>query len=168
MTLEASRGRSFPPVADEHTRVLILGSLPGVKSLAAQQYYAHPQNGFWRLAGGLIGADLHALAYPDRLSTLLTHRIGLWDVIDEATRQGSLDTAIRDHRPNDLARLVESLPELRAIGFNGGTAAKLGRRALAGLGAHVALIDLPSSSPALTTPLARKAEAWAVLGEYLV
>ena len=147
--------------------MLILGSLPGVKSLAAQHYYAHPQNGFWRLAGGLIGADLHALAYPDRLSTLLAHRIGLWDVIDEATREGSLDTAIRDHRPNDLARLVARLPHLRAIGFNGGTAAKLGRKALAGGRPEIALIHLPSSSPALTTPLARKAEAWAVLGTYL-
>jgi double-stranded uracil-DNA glycosylase len=162
-----SRGRSFPPVADPATRVLILGSLPGAKSLAAQQYYAHPQNGFWRLAGGLINVDLAALAYPDRLAALLAHRIGLWDVIDEATRAGSLDAAIRDHRPNDLARLIAALPDLRAVGFNGKTAARLGRKALADVQGGLALIDLPSSSPALTTPLARKAEAWAVLGAFL-
>jgi len=147
--------------------VLILGSLPGVKSLQAQQYYAHPQNGFWRLAGGLIGADLVPLAYPDRLAALLAHHIGLWDVIDEATRPGSLDASIRDHRVNDLARLVERLPELRAIGFNGQTSARLGRRALAGTRDRVALIDLPSSSPALTTPLGGKAEAWGVLKGHL-
>ncbi len=162
-----SRGRSFPPVVDAETRVLILGSLPGVRSLAAGQYYAHPQNGFWRLAGGVIGADLAALPYPGRLAALLAHHIGLWDVIDEATREGSLDAAIRGHRPNDLLRLVETLPNLRAIAFNGATAAKLGRKALSALARDLALIDLPSSSPAYTLPLARKAEAWGVLREYL-
>jgi hypoxanthine-DNA glycosylase len=161
-----SRGRSFAPVVDDRTRVLILGSLPGARSLQAQQYYAHPQNGFWRLVGALINVDLVDLAYEDRLAALLAHRIGLWDVIDEATRPGSLDAAIRDHRLNDLERLVERLPELRAIAFNGKTSARLGRKALAGVG-DIALIDLPSSSPALTTPLAVKAAAWAVLGRFL-
>ncbi len=162
-----SRGRSFAPVVDAKTRVLILGSLPGVKSLAAQQYYAHPQNGFWRLVGGLIGVELQALPYPDRLAALRADRIGLWDVIDEATRPGSLDAAIRDHRPNDLIALIETLPDLRAVGFNGATAARLGRKSLAGLARDLTLIDLPSSSPAYTLPLARKAEAWAVLGLHL-
>jgi len=158
-----SQARSFPPVVDPRSRVLILGSLPGVRSLAAGQYYAHPQNGFWRLVGGGIGVDLTALPYAERLATLRAHTIGLWDVIDEATRHGSLDAAIRDHRPNDLVRLIETLPDLRAIAFNGATAARLGRKALAGLSRDVALIDLPSSSPAYTLPLARKAEAWSVL-----
>ena len=162
-----SKGRSFPPVVGPHTRVLILGSLPGVRSLTVQQYYAHPQNGFWRLAGGVIGVDLQALPYPERLAALLAHGIGLWDVIDEASREGSLDAAIRDHRPNDLANLVGALPDLRAIAFNGATAGKLGRKTLADLGRGLALIDLPSSSPAYTLPLARKAEAWAVLGQHL-
>jgi len=162
-----SKGRSFPPVVGPLTRVLILGSLPGVRSLAVQQYYAHPQNGFWRLVGGVIGIDLQALPYPERLAALLAHGIGLWDVIDEATRQGSLDAAIRDHRPNDLAAQTGTLPDLRAIGFNGATAAKLGRKALAGLGCDLALTDLPSSSPAYTLPLARKAEAWSALSRYL-
>ena len=161
-----SRGRSFPPVVDPHTRVLILGSLPGVRSLAVGQYYAHPQNGFWRLAGGVIDTDLQALPYPERLAALLAHGIGLWDVIDEASREGSLDAAIRDHRPNDLVQLLETLPNLRAIAFNGATAAKLGRKTLAGLGRDIVLLDLPSSSPAYTLPLGRKAEAWSVLGGY--
>ncbi len=162
-----SLGRSFPPVVGPQTRVLILGSLPGARSLEAQQYYAHPQNGFWRLVSGLIGADLQVLPYSARLAALLAHHIGLWDVIDEATRAGSLDAAIRDHRPNDLGRLAGTLPHLRAIAFNGATAARLGRKALAGREQDLALIDLPSSSPAYTLPLANKAAAWAVLGAYL-
>lgn len=162
-----SRGRSFPPVVDARTRVLVLGSLPGARSLAAAQYYAHPQNGFWRLVGGVIGSDLQALAYPDRLAALLAHGVGLWDVIDEAERAGSLDAAIRAPRANDLVRLVARLPELRAIGFNGATAARLGRRALSGAPGGPALLDLPSSSPAYTRPLAVKAETWAALGGFL-
>jgi hypoxanthine-DNA glycosylase len=162
-----SRGRSFPPVVDDQIRILILGSLPGARSLAAGQYYAHPNNGLWRLVGGLIGMDPPQLPYPERLAALLSHHIGLWDVIDEATRHGSLDTAIRDHRPNDLLRLLRTLPDLRAIAFNGATAARLSRRALAGLEPGVSLIDLPSSSPAYTLPMTRKAEAWGVLRAYL-
>lgn len=162
-----SRGRSFAPIIGPNVRVLILGSLPGLSSLRAGQYYAHPQNGFWRLVGGVIGVDLQGLAYPDRLASLIRGHIGVWDVISEATRPGSLDAAIRDHRMNDLGRLVGTLGELRAIGFNGASAAKLGRKALRDWDQKVALIDLPSSSPAYTLPLAQKAERWNHLGPYL-
>ncbi len=162
-----NRGRSFPPAVDPATRVLILGSLPGARSLAAGQYYAHPQNGFWRLVGGVIGVDLQALPYPERLAVLQAHHIGLWDVIDEAKRPGSLDAAIRDHRPNDLIGLARTLPALRAVAFNGATAARLGRKALAGFEGGLPLIDLPSSSPAYTLALARKAEAWRGLAPLL-
>ncbi|MBW8880774.1 MAG: DNA-deoxyinosine glycosylase, partial [Asticcacaulis sp.] len=89
--------QSFPPVVDAHVRVLILGSLPGEVSLRQQQYYAHPTNHFWRLTGTVIGADLVHLPYDMRLKTLLQHRVGLWDVIREARRAGSLDGNIRDH-----------------------------------------------------------------------
>ena len=158
--------RAFDPVVDAHTRLLILGSLPGDASLKAAQYYGHPQNGFWRLVGGVIGVDLVTLPYPDRLGALKAAGVGLWDVIASATRPGSLDTAIRDVEAADLNRLIETLPALRAIAFNGGTAARIGRRGLV-LRAGLALIDLPSSSPAYTRPLPEKAAAWSVLATFL-
>ena len=158
--------RAFDPVVDARTRLLILGSLPGDASLKAGQYYGHPQNGFWRLIGGVIGVDLVALPYPERLEALKGAGVGLWDVIARAERRGSLDAAIRNAEAADLNRLIDGLPALRGIAFNGGTAARLGRRSLANR-ASLDLIDLPSSSPAYTRPLAEKAAAWAAMAGLL-
>ena len=151
------------PVGSSDARLLILGSLPGEASLQSQRYYAHPQNQFWRLLGAAIGEDLASLEYEGKLERLAARHIALWDVVGEARRQGSLDGAIRDARTNLLAEFVENHPKLRAIAFNGKTAARLGRLALAGVGVP-RLIDLPSSSPAYTLPFAWKVERWAELG----
>ena len=156
----------FAPVVDASTRLLILGSLPGDASLQAGQYYGHPQNAFWRLTGGVIGRDLVALSYEERLEALRAAGVGLWDVIVRAHRPGSLDADIRDAEPADLRRLIAGLPEIRAVAFNGGTAAKTGRRLMAGV-EGVALIDLPSSSPAHTLAYADKAARWAVLTPWI-
>jgi len=158
--------RAFDPVVDAHTRLLILGSLPGDASLKAGQYYGHPRNGFWRLVGGAIGIDLVALPYPDRLEALKAAGVGLWDVIASAERPGSLDAAIRHAEVADLNRLIDDLPSLRAVVFNGATAARHGRRSLTPR-ARIELIDLPSSSPAYTLSLAGKAAAWVVLGTWI-
>lgn len=155
---------SFPPVVDARTQLLILGSLPGEASLAAARYYAHPQNQFWRLTGGALGVDLAALDYDARLAALLACGVGLWDTVGAARRAGSLDGAIRNARANDLGALIAGMPGLRAVAFNGKTAARLGRRALGETA--LTLIDLPSSSPALTTAFADKARAWGVLGNF--
>ena len=159
------RKAAFAPVVDAQTRLLILGSLPGDASLKAAQYYAHPQNAFWRLTGGFIDRDLATLPYADRLEALKAAHVGLWDVIAGAERQGSLDGAIKNAEAADLRRLIAGLPQLRAIAFNGATAARIGRRSLADTG--LTLIDLPSSSPAFTKPIAEKAEAWSVLAAFL-
>jgi hypoxanthine-DNA glycosylase len=157
----------FPPVTRPDTRLLVLGSLPGAVSLARQRYYAHPQNLFWRLMGAVIGRDLVPLAYEGRLETLLDAKVGLWDTVASATRAGSLDAAIRLHEASDLAALAASLPELRAIGFNGAKSAAIGRRQL-GPAPGLALIDLPSSSPAYASlPFANKRERWLRLSAYL-
>ncbi|MEJ6788672.1 DNA-deoxyinosine glycosylase [Brevundimonas sp. BR2-1] len=161
-----SAKRAFDPVTDANTRLLILGSLPGDASLKAAQYYAHPQNAFWRLVGGVTGRDLAALPYPDRLEALKAAGVGLWDVIASATRPGSLDAAIRDAETADLNRLVGDLPHLKAVAFNGGTAARIGRRTL-NPPADVQLIDLPSSSPAHTRSFQSKTEAWSVLKPFV-
>jgi hypoxanthine-DNA glycosylase len=158
--------RSFPPVVDRATRLLVLGSLPGEQSLAQAQYYANPRNQFWRLMGEVIEADLVAMDYPARLEALLRAGVGLWDVVESATRPGSLDADIRDHKPNALAELAAGLPELRAIGFNGGTSARLGAKAL-GAETRFELVPLPSSSPAFTLPFERKREAWLRLRDFL-
>ena len=157
----------FPPVTRPDTRLLVLGSLPGAVSLQRQRYYAHPQNLFWRLIGAVIGRDLVPLAYQARLEALLDARVGLWDTVAAATREGSLDADIRLHQASDLTALVTTLPELRAIGFNGATSARIGRRQL-GPAPELALVDLPSSSPAYASlPFARKREAWLQLAAYL-
>lgn len=166
MNSSSPRAVGFAPVVDDRTRVLILGSLPGDASLKAAQYYAHPRNGFWPLIGDLLDENLTALVYEDRLARLRAHSVGLWDVIASARRPGSLDSAIRSPEAADLRGLTASLPELRAVAFNGGLAAKLGRRILADLNG-VALVDLPSSSPAHAISLSAKAKSWAILGDFL-
>jgi hypoxanthine-DNA glycosylase len=162
-----TRKSAFAPVTDARTRVLILGSLPGEASFAAQRYYAHPQNQFWRLVGGVTGFALADMDYPDRLAALAEARIGLWDTIATARREGSLDAAIREARAAPLADLAATLPNLRAIAFNGATSARVGRRQLDGLTA-LELIDLPSSSPAhAAMTLAQKQERWNLLRKFL-
>lgn len=156
----------FPPVTRADTRLLLLGSLPGAMSLAEQRYYANPRNQFWRLTGAVIGRDLAVLAYEARLEALLDAGIGLWDTVAAATRKGSLDQAIRLHQASDLAGLAATLPALKAVGFNGGKSASIGRPQLAGR-PDLALVDLPSSSPALTLAFEAKLERWLELRRYL-
>lgn len=160
------RKASFAPVVAPNTRVLILGSLPGEASLAARRYYAHPQNQLWRLIGGVIGRDIASLDYDARLAALLSAKIGLWDTVASARREGSLDGALREVERAALPELVATLPALRAIGFNGATAAKIGRRTLGPT--HLTLIDLPSSSPAhASMTFAQKTDLWKSLRDYL-
>jgi hypoxanthine-DNA glycosylase len=153
------------PIAAHDARLFILGSLPGDASLAAQRYYAHPTNQFWRLLGEAIGEPLEAMGYAARLELLAERGVGLWDVVASAERVGSLDGAIRQAGHNPIERLLVEFPRLEAIGFNGGTAAKAGRKLLGGA-KGVELIDLPSSSAANARPFADKAEVWRQLGRF--
>jgi hypoxanthine-DNA glycosylase len=160
-----ARKASMAPIARADARLFVLGSLPGDASLAAQRYYAHPTNQFWKLLGNAIGTELHALPYPERLDVLAEHRIGLWDVVASAMRDGSLDQAIRAPGHNPIDRLVHNFPDLRAVAFNGKAASAAGRKLL-GENPRVILIDLPSSSAAHTRPFAEKAAEWAQLARY--
>lgn len=162
------RKSAFPPVVAPHTRVLVLGSLPGEASLKAQRYYAHPANRFWHLIGGVIGrSDFPGLAYEDRLAVLLDAGIGLWDAVATAQRKGSLDTALRSVEPAPLADLAATLPALRAVAFNGTASARIATPQLAGR-TDLARVQLPSSSPAYcAVTLAQKQAQWNSLRAYL-
>lgn len=156
----------LPPVLPDRCTLLLLGSLPGRASLQARRYYSHPRNHFWALMEGVIGAPLVALDYGERLERLGEHGIGLWDVIGSARRASSLDGDIRDAVVNPLDALIDGLPHLQAIGCNGALSAKTVARLLPDIGQPI--LPLPSSSPAYTLPLPAKAEAWRVLGAYIL
>jgi len=160
----AVRKRGLPPVLGRDTRVLILGSFPGEASLAAQQYYAHPRNHFWPLVGELIGAPLATLPYRRRLARLRAHGIGLWDVIVECERRGSLDGAIRNAEHGEIDRARRIATRLVLVCFNGQTA---GRAEPAWRGAGYPTLVLPSSSPAYTRPIEEKLAAWRAIADYL-
>ena len=157
----------LPPVAGKDARLFVLGSLPGDASIAARRYYAHPTNQFWRLLGLVIDEDLQALDYESRLSRLSGCRIGLWDVVASASRAGSLDQAIRKAEHNRIEHLLHDFPDLRAIAFNGKTAACAGRKLVGDSQRGVELIELPSSSAANTKSFDEKAEAWSVLRRFI-
>jgi hypoxanthine-DNA glycosylase len=132
-------------VLDARVETLVLGSFPSAASLAAGRYYAHPRNQFWRIVGTVLGEPLDGLRYEERLTRLLGHGVGLWDVIAACDRIGSLDAAIRNALPNDVARVLKRAPRLRRVVFNGKTA---GRAAAGFAAAGLETAVVPSSSPA--------------------
>nr|WP_315849121.1 DNA-deoxyinosine glycosylase [uncultured Rhodoferax sp.] len=149
----------LPPLVSPATRVLILGSFPGVRSLQAQQYYGHPQNQFWKILQAIwpFSPDgICASSYEYRSVWLLERGLGVWDVYASCQREGSLDTAIRNAVPNDIAAL--QLPQLAAIAHNGGESYKHARHTQT-LG--VPVYKLPSTSPANASwTFERKLAAW--------
>ncbi|MEN9436429.1 MAG: hypothetical protein RIR09_1084 [Pseudomonadota bacterium] len=151
--------RGLPPLVSPQTRVLILGSFPGARSLQLQQYYAHPQNQFWKVLHAIWPSSSHGICaggYEIRSKWLLAHGLGLLDVYAHCEREGSLDSAIRHAVPNDIAAL--QLPHLCAIAHNGGESFKHARHTRS-LG--VPVYQLPSTSPANASwSFERKLEAW--------
>jgi hypoxanthine-DNA glycosylase len=157
---ESPRLQGLPPLVTGHTRMLVLGSFPGVASLARQQYYAHPQNAFWRLlqvlwpASPMPGAD----HYQERVAWMLDKGLGLWDVYASCEREGSLDSAIREPQANDLAGLLRSCPALQLIAHNGGESF---RHASVTRALGLPVYRLPSTSPANASwSFERKLIAW--------
>jgi hypoxanthine-DNA glycosylase len=155
----------LPAVIDQRTRLVVLGSFPGVASLQAAQYYGHPRNHFWPILSALFGVDFLSLQYAQRLTVMLDHGVGLWDVYAACIRAGSLDSAIREPVLNDLASLKLRAPHLQAVAHNGGESAR-SKRITQALG--VAAYQLPSTSPANASwSYTRKLAAWqAVFEQY--
>lgn len=156
----------FPPVANIGSNVLILGSLPGRRSLEAQEYYAQPQNCFWKIMGELFGAGPD-FPYAERLQHLTANRIALWDVVASAQRPGSLDTAIvrASVQTNDFREFLARHTEIGLVCFNGVKAAELYRRhvlpTLDGAFLTIRRETLPSTSPAhAAMPYSDKLKRW--------
>jgi hypoxanthine-DNA glycosylase len=148
----------LPPVVSPATRLVVLGSFPGVASLSAAQYYGHARNHFWPVLSALWSVDLRAMPYERRLDEVRARGLGIWDVYAQCRREGSLDSAIRDAELNDLARLQHIAPKLEAIAHNGGESARA-MRFTKTLG--VPVYRLPSTSPANASwSFERKLAAW--------
>jgi TDG/mug DNA glycosylase family protein len=164
--MRRARVQGFPAVIGSDARILILGSMPGVASLKAQQYYAHPQNHFWKIMGEICGAGPQ-LPYDVRLQILLRERLGLWDVLQSCVRGGSLDAAIEHHSAlaSDLLPLLRRSRDVIRVCCNGGTAHMALQRyfgePLARDFPQIEICRLPSTSPANASwSYARKLEAW--------
>lgn len=153
----------LPPVVDRHTRVLILGSMPGAKSLRLGQYYANPANQFWRILGLIMSVDLTSMSYDRRCQAILRAGIGLWDAISACRREGSSDAAIRDETRNDFDVVGQLCPDLRLIAFNGQKAQRCGRSI------RWSSVLLPSSSGMhCRITMSQKADAWkAAFGSFM-
>ena len=137
---------SFAPIADDKTQILILGSLPGDKSLEFQQYYAHPRNRFWRVLAEITDSRFPD-NYEEKINLLQQNKIGVWDVVHTANRVGSLDTDILDEVPNDLDEFILNHLQLKTIAFNGAKSQKLFDKYFTRK-VSLKYFALPSTSPA--------------------
>src|SRR5438067_8629406 len=154
--------RSFPPIVDAGSRVLVLGTLPGEESLRRQEYYAHPRNLFWPIVFGLFG-EAPPASYAERIGFVVSRQIALWDVCESAERLASADTAIRGEVPNSIGTLLDAHPRIGAVAFNGGTARRLYDKYFARRPA-LTYLALPSTSPAhARLGFAEKLARWSAL-----
>lgn len=155
---------SFPPIVDDSSKILILGSMPGAASLLHHQYYAHPQNVFWKLLFAIYKVPFSTV-YEERVRLLLDHNIALWDVLQNCEREGSLDSNICNEVPNDFSQLFVQYPKIEHLFFNGQVAYKYFKKYV-GFVADKTYTLLPSTSPAHAgKSFQDKLEAWRLLIE---
>ena len=156
---------SFPPIINENSKILILGSIPGVKSLEMQQYYAHPQNKFWKIICEIFNEEF-TTNYQQRIEILEKHHIALWDVIDTCERKGSLDSEIRNEEANDIQQLLQNYPSIKAIFCNGQKSFK-NLQKIMGKECAIPIFVLPSTSPLHTISFEKKLREWEILKSFL-
>ena len=157
---------SFPPIIDKESKILILGSIPGVKSLEMQQYYAHPQNKFWKIIFELFN-EKFTTDYDERIKILEKYHVALWDVIDNCERKGSLDSEIRNEEANKIGELILNYPNIKVIFCNGQKSYKNLLRILSN-DFHLPIIALPSTSPAhASLRYEEKLKSWKKVLNYL-
>ena len=149
----------FEPVLPPEAKILILGTVPSVKSLETGFYYGHPQNAFWRILSEVFGTE-RPVTIPQKIGLLTDNGIALWDTVNSCEREGSLDSAIRDAVPNAYALVRERCPGIRRVLLNGKTAANLFTRYRDGAFANAEILVMPSTSPAYTLSYEKKLAVW--------
>ena len=155
---------SFPPIISKSSKILILGSVPGIKSLEMQEYYAHPQNKFWKILFEIFEEDF-TINYSEKIKFLEKNNVAVWDVIDSCERQGSLDTKILNEVANDISKLLEEFPNIEAIFCNGQKSFKNLNKILPE-NFQIPIFALPSTSPAYTIPFHNKLEQWKTIKQF--
>lgn len=156
--------KSFKPSIDNNSKILILGSMPGVKSLKEQQYYAHPQNRFWKVLGQICNVNtLQELDYSQKLTILLQNNIALWDTIKSCKREGSLDSDIQNEIPNNIKKLLKKYPNIENICLNGNKSYSAFKKYFPDLLQKYNCYRMPSTSPANAKySLDRLVQEWSV------
>lgn len=160
-----NRISSFPPVISKDSNILILGSVPGIKSLEMQEYYAHPQNKFWRILFELFNED-YTTDYAEKIDLLKKNKIAVWDVIDSCERKGSLDTKIKNENHHNILQLLNDFPSIKVIFCNGQKSFKTLGKILPD-DPKIPVFVLPSTSPAYTIPYQQKVKDWSALKSFL-
>ena len=153
---------SFPPFVNATTEILILGTMPGIASLEKQEYYAHPRNNFWKIIYTLLNSLPIAENFEEKISLLQNHKIGLWDVLENCERKGSLDIHIKNHKENDFEMLLEEFSGITKIVFNGKESHKYFFKKFGQI-KGITYYVMPSTSPANTMSFEKKLEIWSII-----
>lgn len=157
--------QSFPSLSNPHAEVLLLGTMPGVQSLAMNQYYGHPRNHFWKLLAAIFGEE-PPIDYHSKKEMLLRNNIAVWDVLQACERQGSLDSAIMKEVPNDFGTFLDEHPNIRIICFNGQKAAAFFKKYVR-QNKEYSFVTLPSTSPANAGKnFEQKLNEWKIIRDY--
>ena len=162
----SNRISSFPPIVSNDAKILILGSVPGVKSLEMQEYYAHPQNKFWKIIFELFNENFSE-DYLEKIKILKKNKIAVWDVIDSCERVGSLDTTIKNEESNDILQLLKKYQNIKTIFCNGGKSYQ-NLQKIVGKNFEIPIYLLPSTSPLRTISFEKKLDAWSKISDYLL
>jgi len=164
---------SFEPIVGPNPKILILGSMPSVKSLEAVEYYGHPRNQFWPLMGQILGADIPRehlkWPYKKKLTWIQSNGVSIWDVLKSCEREGSLDSDIRNEVPNDIVLFLNEHPSIKLIVFNGGKAESAFKKFFKDIYASglYEIVKMPSTSPAYTLGFEKKLDQWLQIKKYL-
>ncbi|HSD06185.1 DNA-deoxyinosine glycosylase [Flavobacterium sp.] len=150
---------SFPYFIDSDTEILILGTMPGAMSLEKQEYYAHPRNHFWRILYTIFDALPIDVDFEDKKKFLKAHKIGLWDVLENCERKGSLDIHIKNQKENDFEVLLKEFPRITKIIFNGKQSHAFFYK-IFGQIKGITYFVMPSTSPANTMSFENKLKIW--------
>jgi hypoxanthine-DNA glycosylase len=156
--------QSFPPYINLTTKILILGTMPGITSLKKQEYYAHPRNHFWKINYTLFNDLPISDKFEEKINVLLKNNIGLWDVLQNCERKGSLDVHIKNHQENDFKMLFTQFPAINKIVFNGKESHKYFYKKFEQI-KGITYYVMPSTSPANTMSFEKKLEIWATFLE---